>query len=99
VRLTEPLEGASVSGIITISATAADADGTVRRVRFGLPNGSAFDDETAPYSITFDTTTVTNGPAQLSAIALRQRGARQHGRVRRHYHHQRRRGGGRRRAG
>jgi serine protease AprX len=70
VRLTEPLEGASVSGIITISATAADADGTVRRVRFGLPNGSAFDDETAPYSITFDTTTVTNGPAQLSAIAF-----------------------------
>jgi len=61
VSITSPTAGSTVSGTITVSADAADADGVVANVRFTLPDGSNVTDTTAPYSTTFDTTKVANG--------------------------------------
>lgn len=70
VKLNTPVDGSTVGGLITVSATAADSDGTIRRVRFGLPDGTSVDDTTAPYSVTFDSSALHNGPAQFSAVAF-----------------------------
>lgn len=61
VSLTSPANGATVSGTVTVSATAADADGTVAKVIFGLPNGTSVEDTTSPYSISWNTTNVADG--------------------------------------
>jgi bacterial leucyl aminopeptidase len=75
VSITAPTSGSTVSGTITVSATAADADGTVTSVRFDLPNGTSVTDTTAPYSTTFNTATVTNGAYQIKAVATDNGGA------------------------
>ena len=69
VSLTAPAAGATVSGSVTVSATASDNVG-VFGVQF-LLNGSALgaEDTTAPYQITWDTTTVPNASYTLSARA------------------------------
>jgi subtilisin family serine protease/subtilisin-like proprotein convertase family protein len=73
--ITSPANGATVSGTITITADAADSDGTVASVRFALPNGGVVTDTTAPYSTTFDTTTVANGARAISVTAVDDDGA------------------------
>lgn len=68
VSLTAPAAG-TVSGPVTVSATASDAVGVVG-VQFlldGSPLGA--EDTTAPYSITWDTTTTTNGSHTIAARA------------------------------
>jgi predicted amidohydrolase len=70
VALTSPASGASVSGSITVAATASDNVG-VAAVRFlldGAPLGA--DDTAAPYSLSWDTTTVTSGTHTLGATAF-----------------------------
>jgi hypothetical protein len=70
VSMTAPANNATVSGIVTVSANANDNIGVVG-VQFllgGQPLGP--EDTTAPYSITWNSTTVANGgPYQLSARA------------------------------
>ena len=70
VSITAPSSGATVSGnAVTVSANASDDIG-VASVQFqldGVNLGAA--DTTMPYSITWDTTTATNGPHTLTAIA------------------------------
>ena len=61
VSITAPSNGDSVSGDVTVSATAADSDGTVARVSFELPDGTTVDDTTAPFSVSWDSTTVADG--------------------------------------
>lgn len=66
VTLTSP--GATVSGTVTLQATASDDTGVVE-VRFfagATPIGS---DTTAPYSVQWDTTTASDGSITLSAEA------------------------------
>jgi fibronectin type 3 domain-containing protein len=70
VTLMAPLDGASVSGsAVTLSADAAD-DTAVDYVDFlvnGLVVGTA---TTAPYSLTWNSTTIPNGPAVITAQAF-----------------------------
>jgi hypothetical protein len=69
VSITAPLGGTTVSGLITLSADASDNVG-VAGVRFfagGVQVGA--EDTTAPYSATWDTTTVDDGQYTLTAVA------------------------------
>jgi hypothetical protein len=69
VALTAPEDGATVSGTITVSATATDDTGVVG-VQFRL-NGNTLgtEDTTEPFSISWDTTTVANDDYTLTATA------------------------------
>jgi Bacterial Ig domain len=66
VTVTSPT---SVSATVTVAATAADDIGVVG-VQF-LLNGSPLgaEDTVAPYEVTWDTSTVTNGAHALTAVA------------------------------
>jgi subtilisin-like proprotein convertase family protein len=75
VTITSPLNGSTVSGTINVTATATDPDGTVASVRFDLPDGTSVTDTTAPFSTTFDTTRVANGPQVIRATATDNQGA------------------------
>jgi chitodextrinase/glucose/arabinose dehydrogenase len=69
VSLSGPADGATVSGIVTVTANAADNIG-VTGVQF-LLNGVALgsEDASSPYSVNWDTTTVANGSYTLAARA------------------------------
>ena len=69
VSMTAPANGATVSGSITLSATASD-NLAVAGVQFlvdGTNTGA--EDTTSPYSISFNTSTLTNGSHSFSARA------------------------------
>jgi hypothetical protein len=69
VALTAPGNGATVSGTITVSATATDNVGVVG-VQFRLNgNNLGTEDTTDPFSLSWDTTTVPNDSHTLTAIA------------------------------
>jgi hypothetical protein len=69
VTLASPTNGASVSGTITVSASASDNSGSVSKVEF-LKDGLVFNsDFSAPFTTTLDTTTLTNADHNLSARA------------------------------
>jgi hypothetical protein len=69
VSVTSPASGATVSGIITVTASASDNRG-VAGVQFQLDgvNGGA-EDTTAPYSVSWDTATASDGSHTLTAVA------------------------------
>jgi len=69
VRITSPASGATVSGTITVAASASDNVGVVG-VQFKY-NGINFDTEktTPPYSATGYTNNVPNGTYTLTAVA------------------------------
>ncbi|MGC1089477.1 MAG: immunoglobulin domain-containing protein, partial [Candidatus Acidiferrum sp.] len=69
VSITSPVSGATVSGTITVSATATDNVG-VASVQFLVDNvdtGAA--DTSAPFSLSLDTTKLSNGTHSLTATA------------------------------
>ena len=69
VSLTAPASGATVSGTVTLKATAADNNG-VAGVQFKLDGANlGAEDTTAPYSVSWNTTTATNGTHTLTAVA------------------------------
>jgi hypothetical protein len=68
VTITSPLAGTTVSGTITVTATASDTSG-VANVQFqvdGTDLGGA--DVASPYSQSWNTTTVADGPHTLTAV-------------------------------
>ena len=67
--VTRPVSGATVSGTITVTATATDDVGVVG-VQFKR-NGSNLgaEDRTAPYSIEWNTTSAANGSHTITAVA------------------------------
>ncbi len=67
--VTAPANGAAVAGTVSLSASASDNVGVagVQFRRNGVNLGA--EDTTAPYSVTWDTTTVANGSHTLSAVA------------------------------
>jgi hypothetical protein len=69
VSITAPAKGATISGTITVSATATDNVGVVG-VQFKL-DGVNFGAElkAAPYALPWNTTTVLNGAHTLTAVA------------------------------
>ena len=68
VTLTAPAPAATVNGTVAVTATAADNIG-VTQVEFFAGATSLGVDTTAPYSVQWDTTTVTDGPFVLTAVA------------------------------
>ncbi|MBP2331193.1 glucose/arabinose dehydrogenase [Kibdelosporangium banguiense] len=69
VSVTAPANGTGVSGSVNVTANAADAGG-VAGVQFRL-DGAALgsEDTSAPYSVSWNTTSVANGPHTLTAVA------------------------------
>lgn len=68
--VTAPTSGATVSGTsVTLSTTASDNIG-VTRVEFYVGSSKVGEDTSSPYSIVWDSTTVTNGSYQISAKAF-----------------------------
>src|SRR5262245_30180972 len=68
VALTAPHGGATVSGTIVVSASAAD-EGGVAGVQFMVDGDDLGMDTAAPYEITWNTTQVGNGSHTLTAMA------------------------------
>ncbi len=69
VTVTAPTANTSVSGIVTLAATATDDSG-IKNVQFmvdGSAQGAAVN--TAPYQTTWDTTAIGNGPHSVTASA------------------------------
>lgn len=67
--MTSPTAGSTVSGVITLSADATDNIGVVG-VQFLVDNNPvATEDTTAPYSVSFDTSTLSSGSHSFSARA------------------------------
>jgi len=69
VSITAPSNGATVAGTIAVNATASDNVGVVG-VQFKLDGVNlGAEDTTAPYSISWGTTSATNGAHTLTAVA------------------------------
>ncbi|HEU5394599.1 MAG TPA: CFI-box-CTERM domain-containing protein, partial [Candidatus Methylomirabilis sp.] len=69
VALTAPIGGATVSGTIPVSATAADNIGVVG-VQFRLDGATlGAEDTSSPYSVSWTTTAASNGAHILTAVA------------------------------
>jgi Big-like domain-containing protein len=69
VSITAPSAGATVAGVVTVTASATDNVG-VAGVQFKLDgNNLGAEDTTAPYSVSWDTSTATGGPHTLTAVA------------------------------
>jgi len=69
VSVTTPAAGTTVSGTRTISANAVDAGG-VNHVDFLLGGKTVATDATAPYSVSWNSTTVADGSRTISARAV-----------------------------
>jgi subtilisin family serine protease len=67
--ITAPANGATVSGTVTISASASDNVG-VARVEFYHGTTLIGSDTTSPYSVSWDTTAVANGSYSLTSRAF-----------------------------
>ncbi len=57
-------------GTIALSASASDNSGMVSRVEFRVRGSLVASDTTAPYSASFDTTTISDGSATIQATAV-----------------------------
>jgi hypothetical protein len=68
VNISSPVAGSTVSSVTTITATATDNIGVVG-VQFLLDGASLGAEQTAPYSLAWNTTSVSNGSHTLSALA------------------------------
>jgi len=68
VSLTSPAAGATVSGTVTLMATASDNVG-VTRVEFYVGGSLLGSDATSPYQLSWNTTTLANGTATLQTRA------------------------------
>ena len=70
VTITAPANGATVSGTMTLTATATDPDSAVSFAQFlvdGVNRGAQL--TAAPYSMSLDTTTLSSGTHILTAVA------------------------------
>jgi fibronectin type 3 domain-containing protein len=68
VSISAPIDGSQVAGQVPVNATASDANG-VASVSFAVDSSPLGTDATAPYGVTWDSTTVPNGPHVLTATA------------------------------
>src|SRR5204863_212701 len=69
VSITSPTSGATVSGTVTVSASASDNVGVVG-VQFQLDGANlGAEDTTAPYSVSWNTATASIGTHTLRAVA------------------------------
>jgi hypothetical protein len=68
VSISAPSAGSTVSGPVTITATATDNE-SVAGVQFQIDGGNLGNEVVAPYSVMWDSNGVTNGPHTIRAIA------------------------------
>lgn len=69
VSMTGPVNGATVSNTVALNATATDAQG-IASVQFKVDgNNVGAADTTSPYSVSWDSKTVTNGSHTITAAA------------------------------
>jgi hypothetical protein len=73
LNITSPADGATLSGMVTITASASDASG-IEKVRFWVDNWYLSFDSSAPYSKAWDTTGFSNGHHTLKAQAVDESG-------------------------
>jgi len=77
VAVTAPVNNTIVTGTITVAANAADADGSVASVTFDFPDGTSVVDNAAPFTTSWNTTTVTDGAGYVvKATVTDNRGAK-----------------------
>jgi hypothetical protein len=72
VSITSPSNGATVTGVVTVSASASDDSGTVSKVEFYIDGSStpAASDSSSPYSYSWNTASLTGGSSHtISAKA------------------------------
>ncbi len=69
VSLTAPISGSTLSGLTTLSASASDNAGVIG-VQFKIDGTATGVEKTAaPYTLSLDTTTITNGTHSITAAA------------------------------
>ena len=68
VTITNPSDGATVSSTVSVTADASDDNG-VTQVEFFLDDSSIGVDTTAPYEISWNSTSVADGPHTIEAVA------------------------------
>ncbi len=68
VTITNPADGSTVSGTVNVTADASDTQG-VTQVEFFVDSVSLGVDTTAPYSVSWNTTTVADGSHAVKAVA------------------------------
>ncbi|MCY1078976.1 Ig-like domain-containing protein [Archangium lansingense] len=68
VALTTPTEGATLTGYVTLSATASDDRG-MYRVDFFVDGSAVYTDTSPPYSGSYNTRNATNGPHAITTRA------------------------------
>jgi subtilisin family serine protease len=68
LSITSPADGATVSGAVTVQASAAD-NVAVASVSFSVDGTSLGTDSNAPYAATWDTRSLTNGAHTLTSTA------------------------------
>src|SRR5205814_7488424 len=68
VSISSPANGATVSGTITVAANASDNVGVAGVQFFADGAPIAAEDTTAPYSVSVDTATASNGSHTLTAV-------------------------------
>ncbi|WP_275424878.1 Ig-like domain-containing protein [Archangium violaceum] len=69
VSLTAPFEGDTLTGTVTFSATASD-DRAMSRVEFLAGTAVVCSDSSSPYSCSYNTRSIPNGPRTLTARAV-----------------------------
>jgi hypothetical protein len=69
VNVTDPADGATVSGSSVLVAATASDDNGVTQVEFFVDGNSIGVDATSPYSVTWDSTTLPDGNVVVSATA------------------------------
>ncbi len=69
VSITNPIEGSTVSGTITVDVSATDND-KVSKVELYVDSQLQSQKTNSPYSFSLDTTKFANGPIQIKAVAF-----------------------------
>ncbi len=68
-NITDPLDGATVSGLVTVDVDASDDRG-VTRVELHVGNTAVATDDAAPYAFVWDSNSAANGETVLTAYAF-----------------------------
>lgn len=69
VNVVSPTNGQTITGAVTLTATATDADSGVKEVKFLVDGAAIGTDTTSPYSVSWNSATATNGTHNITAQA------------------------------
>lgn len=75
VSIVSPAANTTVSGSVTVQASAADSDGSIVRVTFTFPDGTVSNDTSSPYSATWNSTQFADGAGVIRVQAFDDDGA------------------------